>query len=165
MLESYWPFYYGGLAIAAVALLVLSIGGDYLAITRGYVSVCSIFTRRPYFNTPDIGGPFGFRTMFTIGVVVGGFIAAIVSGGFKPTFTFGTFDSVWGTSMVVKGAVLVCGGICWGYGSRMAGGCTSGNSISGISRGSLASIVATVCFLVGGAIVVHILEYVVRGKL
>lgn len=165
MFESFWPFYTGGVAMAAVALLMLIVGGDYLAITRGYVSLCSIITKKAYFHRPEMGGPWGTRTFFTIGVVAGGLAAAIASGGFKPSFDLGIFEEVWGTSIYLKATVLLIGGFCWGYGSRMARGCTSGNSISGMARGSWASIAATVCFMIGGVTVVHILEYLVRGKL
>ncbi|MCX7998941.1 MAG: hypothetical protein N3A69_08320, partial [Leptospiraceae bacterium] len=46
MFENYLPFYFGGLGIALIALLSILIGGDYLGITRGYASICSIFSRR-----------------------------------------------------------------------------------------------------------------------
>jgi len=164
MIENYWPFWYGGPAIAVVALTILAIGGDYLAITRGYVSICSIITKRSYFHKPEIGGPFGFRTFFTIGVVLGGLAAALWSGGYRPSLSLGIFDQVWGSSIYAKAIVLTSGGFLWGYGSRMARGCTSGNSISGMSRGSLSSIVATICFMIGGVVTVHILQYFIRGN-
>ena len=151
-----WPFWWGGLAIAAVAILVVAVGGQFVAVTRGYVSMCSIITNKPYFHRPEMGGGFGFRTFFVIGIVLGGMLAAFMSGGFQPTWNLGLFDKIWGDSMAVKAAVLVVGGFFWGYGSRMAKGCTSGNAISGLSRGSPASLVATACFLVGGVAVTQL---------
>ncbi|MCB1157539.1 MAG: YeeE/YedE family protein [Leptospiraceae bacterium] len=165
MIEKFWPYWYGGPAIAAVAILVLSIGGNYLAVTRGYVSACSIFTKKPYFHRKEMGGPFGFRTFFIIGIVIGGFLAAIINADYEPSFALGVFDTIWGNNPVIKALVLLTGGFLWGYGSRMAKGCTSGNSISGISRGSQASVVTSIFFVIGGSIMTHILEYIVRGKL
>ena len=164
MLEAYWPFWWGGIAIAAVAVTVVAVGGHFLSITRGYVSLCSLVTRKPYFHAADIGGGMGFRSMFSIGVVLGGFLAAITGPGWHPSFALGSFDTLWGTSVALKGAVLVSGGIMWGYGSRMARGCTSGNSISGLSQGSLAALVATVMFLVGGAALTRLLEAVLGAR-
>lgn len=162
MFENYLPFYFGGLGIALIALLSILIGGDYLGITRGYASICSIFSRRKSLHSEEIGGPFGIRTFFAIGVLLGGFFAALISGKYSPNWELGIFDEVWGTSIYTKAFVLGLGGFLWGFGARLAKGCTSGNSISGISRGSLASVVTTICFLVAGSLVVHILEYLVR---
>lgn len=162
MFENYLPFYYGGIGIAIVALLSLVIGGDYLGVTRGYVSICSIFSKNKVFHTEEIGGPFGIRTFFAVGVFIGGFLAAFVSGTYLPSWSLGIFDEIWGSSIWTKAIVLGTGGFLWGLGSRLAKGCTAGNSISGISRGSLASIVTTICFLISGSLVIHILEYLVR---
>lgn len=151
--EYIWPFWLGGLAIAAVSITLVVVTGRFLSVTRGYASVCSIFSKLNFFKRPDLGGPFGFRTFFTIGLLTGGAIAAITTTGWQPTLALGKFDQIWGVSIYVKGAVLTMGGFLWGYGSRMAKGCTSGNSISGLSQGSLASLVATCGFLVAGVIV------------
>ncbi|HNF14977.1 MAG TPA: YeeE/YedE thiosulfate transporter family protein, partial [Leptospiraceae bacterium] len=73
-------------------------------------------------------------------------------------------DVFWSSTIPVKAAVLITGGFLWGYGARLAKGCTSGNTISGISRGSLSSIVATVMFMVGGILVFQILNWLAGGK-
>lgn len=164
MFYNYFPFYIGGIGIAIVAIATLTVGGDYLGITRGYVSVCSIFSKNKEFHKPEIGGPLGIRTFFTIGVLIGGFLGALYAGGYNPSWEFGMFDKVWGNSLLVKGIVLITGGFLWGYGSRLAGGCTSGNTISGISRGSIGSIVATIFFMVGGVFVVQVLAFWLRSR-
>ncbi len=164
MLESYWPFWWGGLAIAAVAVTTVAFGGHFLSVTRGYVSLCSLVTRKSYFHDPDIGGGFGFRTMFSIGIVLGGLLAALTGPGWSGSFALGSFDTLWGSHLGVKAAVLATGGFLWGYGSRMARGCTSGNAISGLSMGSLAALVSTVMFLVGGVILTRVLDAVLGGK-
>lgn len=157
--EYIWPFWIGGLAIAAVSLTLVYLTGKFLSVTRGYASVCSIFSKLSFFKSPDLDGPFGFRTFFTIGLLAGGAIAAITTTGWHPTWTLGKFDEIWGASIYTKGGILILGGFLWGYGSRMAKGCTSGNSISGLSKGSLASLVATTGFMVAGVIVTFVLAY------
>jgi uncharacterized membrane protein YedE/YeeE len=155
--EYIWPFWLGGLAIAGVSVALVVLTGRFLSVTRGYASVCSIFSRMKFFQRPDLGGPFGFRTFFTLGLLAGGAIAALTTTGWQPTFALGKFDQIWGDSLVIKGLVLLAGGFLWGFGSRMANGCTSGNAISGLSKGSLASLVATCGFLVAGVAVTFLL--------
>ncbi len=45
---------------------------------------------------------------------------------------------------------FVTGGFMVGFGTRYAGGCTSGHSIYGISTLQWPSMVATICFMAGG---------------
>jgi uncharacterized membrane protein YedE/YeeE len=50
---------------------------------------------------------------------------------------------------------LIVGGILIGFGSRYAGGCTSGHAISGMSNLQLPSLKAVIGFFVGGLIMAH----------
>ncbi|MEL1240669.1 YeeE/YedE family protein [Flavobacterium flavipallidum] len=52
-------------------------------------------------------------------------------------------------------AILVLGGILIGFGSRYAGGCTSGHAISGLSNLQLPSLKAVIGFFIGGLIMSH----------
>jgi len=52
--------------------------------------------------------------------------------------------------------LLVIAGILVGFGTRLSNGCTSGHGISGISRFSLRSIIATITFMTVGIITVLI---------
>lgn len=51
--------------------------------------------------------------------------------------------------------ILIIGGILIGFGSRYAGGCTSGHAISGLSNLQLPSLKAVIGFFVGGLIMAH----------
>jgi len=51
--------------------------------------------------------------------------------------------------------ILIIGGVLIGFGSRYAGGCTSGHAISGLSNFQLPSLKAVIGFFVGGLIVSH----------
>ena len=53
--------------------------------------------------------------------------------------------------------ILLIGGILIGFGSRYAGGCTSGHAISGLSNLQLPSLKAVIGFFVGGLITAHFL--------
>ena len=52
--------------------------------------------------------------------------------------------------------LLTAGGILVGFGTRLSSGCTSGHGISGISRFSLRSIIATITFMIVGILTVLI---------
>ena len=101
--------------------------------------------------------------LFVVGLIVGGLIAAISSGQFEPTFSYGRFDQLFGSSLLVKAPVLMFGGALWGYGARLAGGCTSGNSISGLAKGSKSSLIVTISFLVAGAITTRLILSIFGG--
>jgi hypothetical protein len=53
-------------------------------------------------------------------------------------------------------SLLTAGGILVGFGTRLSSGCTSGHGISGISRFSLRSIIATITFMIVGILTVLI---------
>jgi len=52
--------------------------------------------------------------------------------------------------------LLIMGGVFVGFGTRLSSGCTSGHGISGISRFSLRSIIATITFMIVGMLTVFI---------
>ncbi|HEX9153075.1 MAG TPA: YeeE/YedE thiosulfate transporter family protein, partial [Flavobacterium sp.] len=53
--------------------------------------------------------------------------------------------------------ILIIGGVLIGFGSRYAGGCTSGHAILGLSSLQLPSLKAVIGFFVGGLIMAHFL--------
>ena len=55
--------------------------------------------------------------------------------------------------------LLIIAGLLVGFGTRISGGCTSGHGISGISRVSLRSLIATITFMIVGVITVLIKNY------
>ena len=64
----------------------------------------------------------------------------------------------WESVLTLKGfLVLAIGGFLVGFGTRYAGGCTSGHAISGLSNLQLPSLVAVVGFFLGGLVMTHLL--------
>ena len=53
--------------------------------------------------------------------------------------------------------ILLIGGVLIGFGSRYAGGCTSGHAISGLSNLQIPSLKAVIGFFIGGLIMAHLL--------
>ncbi len=101
----------------------------------------------------------GFRSFMLIGLILGGFLFAFVSGSFALTITYG------GASGIVGGqiALLLGAGVMMGIGARTAGGCTSGHGMSGMSIGSPASLAATMTFFATAVILAHILAGIGGG--
>ena len=64
----------------------------------------------------------------------------------------------WETLFTLKGfIVMVIGGFLVGFGTRYAGGCTSGHAIMGLSNLQWSSLVATISFMVGGFIMANLI--------
>ena len=62
---------------------------------------------------------------------------------------------------IEKSYILVLiGGLLVGFGTTLASGCTSGHGVCGISRFSIRSIIATLCFMFSGILTVFILNYI-----
>ncbi|RZK41184.1 MAG: YeeE/YedE family protein [Pedobacter sp.] len=111
-----------------------------------------------------------WNIFFVLGILIGGFIASIfltnpdaieVSEKTRVSLaTFGVTDfsqlmpvQIFNTDNIftLKGLIFfVIGGFLVGFGTRYAGGCTSGHSIMGISNLQVPSLIATCCFMIGG---------------
>ncbi len=52
---------------------------------------------------------------------------------------------------------MVFGGFLIGFGTRYAGGCTSGHSISGLANLQWTSLIATCCFMLGGFLMANVI--------
>lgn len=64
----------------------------------------------------------------------------------------------WEAIFSLKGmAILVGGGFLVGFGSRYAGGCTSGHAITGLSSLQLPSLISVIGFFIGGLVMIHFL--------
>jgi hypothetical protein len=64
----------------------------------------------------------------------------------------------WENLFSLKGLFFfVIGGFLVGFGTRYAGGCTSGHAIMGISNLQWPSLVATIFFMIGGLVMTHLL--------
>lgn len=64
----------------------------------------------------------------------------------------------WRALLTLKGFIMmVAGGFLVGFGTRYAGGCTSGHAIMGLSNLQWPSLVATICFMIGGFIMANLI--------
>ncbi len=64
----------------------------------------------------------------------------------------------WDRILTLKGLSIILGaGFLVGFGTRYAGGCTSGHAITGLSNLQLPSLIAVIGFFIGGLLMTHIL--------
>ena len=80
--------------------------------------------------------------LFLIGLILGPLIYSLISGK--------EINISISSSLIL----LIIGGSLVGFGTRLSSGCTSGHGISGISRFSLRSIIATITFMIVGVLTV-----------
>jgi hypothetical protein len=99
-------------------------------------------------KTPSVRyTPWTAHLVFLLAMFLGGFIAAVTSGEFKLEFQLSNIHShIFGGPMEVWLSLLF-GGMMVGFGTQMAGGCTSGHGLSGCSRLIPSSLLATVVFM------------------
>jgi uncharacterized protein len=96
------------------------------------------------------------------------FFGALALGGLLSALATSSFVPVWGLrgegfsqtfgEGPASGAVLLFGGILTGFGTRMAGGCTSGHGLCGVSRFQPGSLLATAAFFGAGILMSLALE-------
>lgn len=136
----YHPIVGGCLIGGAQAMSVL--------VARKTLGVSSAYSEMATHTTSLIKGgeisKSGFgNIVFAVGVALGAMLVGSSRGG--AAATSGVGSSV---------PIALAGGFASIFGARMAGGCTSGHGISGMSTLSISSFV-TVCGMFGGGIVVR----------
>jgi len=145
-----YPWAVAGVAIGAITLLLLWVTNQRLGISTGFENLCGLVIKAPYFRRSEIAGSNRWRLPFLGGLVLGGFLSAALSGGFAPFWDLGMFDRVVGWGPVGKLAWMFGGGLLIGFGTRMAGGCTSGHGIFGVSNFERASLESMLAFMLAG---------------
>ena len=104
--------------------------------------------------------PWTAHFTFLAMLVAGGFLSGAAGG--TPQFDLGEVHTrLFGTGMG-NWITLIVGGAMVGFGTQMAGGCTSGHGLSGCSRLVPASLIATATFF-GTAVVVSLLIHFFGG--
>jgi hypothetical protein len=145
-----------GLGIAGVTLCLLFIANRRLGISTGFESVCSLVLQQPYFRRGSVRAGREWRLPLLAGLVIGGFLSAVLGGGWRPTWDLGIFDDRIGLGPAGKLAWMFVAGLCIGAGTRLGGGCTSGHGIFGLSNFELPSLITTIAFMAGGIVTTQV---------
>jgi uncharacterized membrane protein YedE/YeeE len=173
-----WPWYVSGFLIGMIMLCLIYFGKVF-GMSSNLQTLCSmtgIGKRVSFFDTDWKSQR--WNLVVVLGAMVGGFIAAnfmndpsnvsinpktieqlaqlgidAPNGKLVPDMLFG--NQVFESPKMIF--ILIIGGILIGFGTRYAGGCTSGHAISGLSNLQLPSLKAVIGFFVGGLIMAHYL--------
>jgi len=173
-----WAWYVAGPLIALVMFLLIYFGENF-GMSSNLRTMCAIGgggkfsdffkidTKRQYWNLS-----------FVLGSIIGGFIAIqymtpdtaidLSENTINSLSNYGFTDAgsdylpaeIFGSERLtsLSGLLLLLGGgFLIGFGTRYAGGCTSGHAISGLSNLQVPSLIAVIGFFIGGLFMVHII--------
>lgn len=179
-----WPWYIGGPLIGLMVPLLYYVGNKPFGVSSSFRHICSAVLPKisNYFQYD--WREFSWNLLFVAGIALGGLIGAVfmhnpqpiaisastkaMLGGWGIT-NFGGYIPVqlfdWSHLGLKPLILLVVGGFLVGFGTRYADGCTSGHSILGLSMLNWVSLVATVCFFIGGLFASWVLLPVILGSL
>ena len=150
-----------GAGIAGITLLLLFLANRRLGLSSGFEDICSLALPIPYFRRPSLLSARRWRLPLIAGLLLGGFLSAATSGGWQPQWDLGMFDAAIGFGPAGKLAWMFVGGLFIGFGTRLAGGCTSGHGIFGLSNFELPSLVTTVSFMAAGIVTTNVVYRVI----
>ena len=167
-----WPWYVAGFGISFVVFLLLMMGKTF-GISSNFRTICTICGAGKHVKFFDFDWKkLSWNLYVLLGVIIGGWIAVqflnagnnvaisektinalsqlgIGSEGYLPKELFS-----WTSKNII---LLSIAGLLIGFGTRYAGGCTSGHAIMGLSNLQLPSLIAVVGFFIGGLIMVHLI--------
>jgi len=178
-----WPWYVAGPLIGLTVPLLLLMGNKPFGISSTMRQICAAcFPANIEYLKFDWKKE-SWNLFFVGGVFIGGYLAGNLFGNPEPVavnlkaaatmFSWGvtSFDGQMPESLfnfsslfTLKGFILiVVGGFLVGFGTRYAGGCTSGHGIFGLSTLQWPSLIATALFFLGGIIVSNwVLPYILQ---
>ena len=133
------PWYVLGPLAGLVLVALLALTTVRMGVLGGWSDV----VERALGRVPVLG----WKGWFVIGIVAGGLLFRLVAG-VATTGDGGALESLLGTDtgLGVFLALVVAGALV-GFGAKWAGGCTSGNGLSGASFGSPAGLAAMATFM------------------
>ncbi|MFA5246067.1 MAG: YeeE/YedE thiosulfate transporter family protein [Pedobacter sp.] len=172
-----WPWWFSGIMIAAIMFFLLYFGQSF-GFSSNLRTICAAVGLGKSAKFFDFNWKAQiWNLVFLVGAILGGFIArkflstdapVLISEatiedlsklGFsapeslQPAELFG-LDAV----LSLKGFLLLTfGGLMVGFGTRYAGGCTSGHAISGLSDLQIPSLIAVAGFFIGGLVMTYLI--------
>ncbi len=116
----------------------------------------------PQTPTPPPRTRWTVHLAFLLMLVAGGLLVSLFTGRLQISLSLGELHTHLFGSGLGHVITLFTGGMLVGFGTQMAGGCTSGHGLSGFSRFVPASMIATVTFFMT-AIVVSLVLHIAAG--
>lgn len=176
ILQQPWPWYVAGILIGLMVPALLIAGNKHFGISANLRHLCAacLPANIRFFKYDWKKEIWNF--FFVGGIIIGAFIAATFLRTSAPinvspqlvkdlaAYNIHDYSSIvpkdlfnFPSLFTLRGLILmVGGGFLVGFGTRYAGGCTSGHSIMGLSNLQWPSLVATICFMVGGFVMANL---------
>ena len=173
-----WPWYIAGPMISLVLFLMYYFGKSF-GVSSNLETLCVIGGAGRFLNYFKFDWrKNSWNLVFLIGAIIGGFISYqwltlsekivlnpqtvqdLSALGFKNVGSQYLPDEIFSldTLLSVKGfLILLIAGFLVGFGTRYAGGCTSGHAIVGLSNLEIPSFISVIGFFIGGLIMTWIL--------
>ncbi|TXE10131.1 YeeE/YedE family protein [Seonamhaeicola algicola] len=171
-----WPWYVSGPLIALIMALLLYFGKTF-GMSSNLRTMCSAFGADKFadFFRFDWKAQ-KWNLTVVLGAIIGGYIAVnFLSNGTPTNLNTTTISELQnlgfknaGTTLVPKEMygldaltsvegllILIIGGLLVGFGTRYAGGCTSGHAITGLSSLQKPSLIAVIGFFIGGLVMTN----------
>ena len=172
-----WPWWVAGPLIGLTVPALLVMGNKSFGVSSSLRHICAacIPAKIPFFQYQ--WRKEAWNLFFVAGILLGGLVAGNMLSnprpvdlnprlvatlqrqhvqdfsGLMPTDLFG-----WKAMRQARGLLLiVLGGLSVGFGTRYAGGCTSGHSIMGLANLQWPSLAATICFMLGGFVMSNLI--------
>ena len=174
-LQRPWPWYVAGPLIGLTVPVLLLLGNKTFGISSSLRHICAACLPAgiPFFTynwKREV-----WNLFFVAGILAGAgiawYIMAHQPAAIDPRLVvelkqYGISESKsllppevfsWQQLFTLRGLIMmVGGGFLIGFGTRYAGGCTSGHSIMGLSNLQWPSLVATICFMAGGFLMANV---------
>lgn len=172
-----WAWYVAGPLIGLIVPILLLIGNKTFGISSSLRHICAacIPANLPFFKYN--WKKEAWNLFFVGGIFIGGYISISLLANPNPIevnpdlitelklYNITNINGLvpqdlfnWQSLFTLKGFIMiVLGGFMVGFGTRYAGGCTSGHAISGLSNFQLPSLIATCCFMAGGFLMANVI--------
>ena len=172
-----WPWYIAGPLIGLTVPALLILGNKTFGISSSLRHICAacIPANIPFFKynwKKEV-----WNLVFVLGILLGGSIAVTLLSNPNPIevnpklaaelagYGITNYNNLvpedifnWQSLFTLQGFfMMVVGGFLVGFGTRYAGGCTSGHAIMGLSNLQLPSLIATISFMIGGFIMANLI--------
>lgn len=172
-----WPWYVAGPLVGLTVPILLILGNKSFGISSSLRHICAACVPANInFFKYDWRKEL-WNLFFVLGILLGGLLASqflinpeeiIVNTTLKAELSgYGITDYSnlvpvqlmnFANLLTLKGfIIMVGGGFLVGFGTRYAGGCTSGHAIMGLSNLQWPSLVATICFMAGGFLMANVI--------
>ena len=172
-----WPWYVAGPLIGLTVPALLLLGNKSFGISSSMRHICAACVPAninffKYNWKSEI-----WNLVFVLGILVGGFISTqflsnpnpiLINENLRAELSTYNINQIseslpiqifsWSSLFTLRGfIIIVFGGFMIGFGSRYAGGCTSGHAITGLSHFQLPSLLTVIGFFIGGLVMTHFL--------